>query len=98
MTRYIAILTLALTAALSVDQAFAADVTQDTYLITNFSEPNVNEALAAEAFFAIMIEVEYEYVMLLDMGFTHRESKAIVLEMPVEKSDDHTEVLFAGFN
>ncbi|MEO1997064.1 MAG: hypothetical protein ABGZ17_17485 [Planctomycetaceae bacterium] len=38
MTRCIAILTLALTAALSADEAFAADVTQDTYIIKN-SEP-----------------------------------------------------------
>jgi len=38
MTRCIAILTLALTAALSADQAFAADVTQDTYIIKN-AEP-----------------------------------------------------------
>ena len=34
MTRFIAILTLALTAALSADEAFAADVTQDHYIIT----------------------------------------------------------------
>ncbi|MCH2202815.1 MAG: hypothetical protein MK102_12660 [Fuerstiella sp.] len=35
MKRFIAILTLALTAALSADEAFAADVTQDDYIITN---------------------------------------------------------------
>ena len=79
MTRYIAILTLALTAALSVDQAFASDVTQDTYIIKNFSEPNVNEALAAEAIFAIMIEFEYEYVMLRKEGFTDQEARGVVL-------------------
>jgi len=70
MTRYIAILTLALTAALSVDQAFAADVTQ---------APR-SEAIAIPAFIGYIVDEDpyLDYCILREEGFTHPQAKSFI--------------------
>ena len=85
MTRYIAILTLALalTAALNADQAFAAE-TQDTYLA-----PPVN---AGYSYAYSHLMLEYEYEMLRDAGFTHTEAESIVWIMSPMAPMDGTEL------
>jgi len=82
MTRYIAILTMALTAALSADESFAT-LTIDF----NDARPDIyaDDLDALIAIIAFHAGPEAAYLTLRDMGFTHREAKAIVLEMPVEK-------------
>jgi len=79
MARYIAILTLALTAALSADQAVAADVTQDTYIIRNLTaEGPVNQTIEPEFLF-VMMEFEREYEFLVELGFRPYEAVKIIL-------------------
>jgi len=81
MTRCIAILTLALTAALSADQAFAgadndcdgptfdANIRQDDYEILNNSQPE-RDLDALIAIIAFEYGPEAAYLTLRDMGFS----------------------------
>jgi hypothetical protein len=93
MTRSIAILTLALTAALSAGQTFAgaatdndcdgltsdANIRQDHYEVLNNSQPERDlDALIAIIAFEYGLDAACE--MLMDMGFSRAEAYDMVLE------------------
>ena len=90
MKRYIAILTLALTAALSADQTFAgtdndcdgptfdANIRQDDYEILNNSQPE-RDLDALIAIIAFEYGSEAAYLTLRDVGFSDREADCILM-------------------
>ena len=79
MARYIAILTLALTAALSADQAVAQNFGTDTCHVDEYGTISMAVIAITDSIESIVdVDPDLGYRILRKKGLTHREAKSVV--------------------